>query len=220
MRLRFNTRRGPRCPVEGLAYNRPPEVRSRGTSMPAAVRNALVFLLLSGAAALTWFLSRPELPVARQVVRDTTAPIGYYMKNARLAETDDAGRIYYRIFADQVVQASQQDDLVLTEVRVEYDESEDVHWTVSAGRGVAPYDGAYLDLIDKVRLATAPEAGMEQTVIRTDRLRLDVEQYLASSADPVSISRGNAKLNATGLRVDLKEDRIELQHDVTGVFAP
>lgn len=188
--------------------------------MPGLVRNAIVLVALSAAALVTWLISRPPTATPVDEWRARTAPIGYYLKNAVLAGTDEAGHIYYRIFADRLEQASQEDDLVFKQVRVEYDETEYVHWTVSAERGLAPSDRAYLDLLDNVRLETVPQGGGQPTVIQTDRLRFDSEKRLATSMDPVSIARGKATISAIGFSADLQQDIIELYSDVTAVFPP
>jgi LPS export ABC transporter protein LptC len=164
-------------------------------------------------------MSRPTAPAPGSATVDQP-PIGYYSRNTVVARTDDSGRIYYRVFAGLLERASESDDLVLSEVRVEYDESEDVRWTVSAGRGVAPHGREYLDLFDGVRLATTPDGGGEPVVIEAERLRLDSAGYMASSDETVSIMRGDAMLSATGFSVDLKEDVIELHHNVKAQSSP
>ena len=57
-------------------------------------------------------------------------------------------------------------------------------------------------------------------MIRTDYLELDPESYVARTARDVTVERARDTLRSQGLRVFLKEDRLQLESRVTGTFLP
>jgi LPS export ABC transporter protein LptC len=73
-------------------------------------------------------------------------------------------------------------------------------------------------LAGDVRL-TGREAAQAPAVIRTPRLRLDVDASVASTRDPVRMELARHALTGRGMRADLKSDRLHLESDVRGRFA-
>jgi LPS export ABC transporter protein LptC len=178
--------------------------------MMRAVRNGLIFVLLAGAAIFTWLSSRPVPPVDQSTQGQPIVPRGYYLRDAVILGTDSSGLVSYRVFAGTVEQPAQERNLVLREVRVEYDAREDVPWMVTAARATTPGKGEVMQLYE-VRLSTLPAPGTDPTVIEAPELAFDPEAYLAWSTEPVVVSRGSARLDAMRLSVDLREDQIELE---------
>jgi LPS export ABC transporter protein LptC len=185
--------------------------------MSGALRNSFLFVLLSLAAAGTWLLSRPPQATTGPPQDERPAPLGYYLRNAVIMGTDADGAVAYRIFAARVEQAAERDDLVLTDVRVEYDAREDIAWLVTAARAAARDGGAELDLYGGVRLATRPDKSADAIVIETQQLLFAPETYLAIATMPVSVTRGSGELRSSSMSADLKSDRIDLE-EVHGQF--
>jgi lipopolysaccharide export system protein LptC len=185
-----------------------------------AVRNIGLVAFLVSAAIATWLLGQP-LP-GGDAVSDAAAsgPLGYYLTDAVLLGTDDEGRIFYRVHARQVEQSANELELELVQVRVEYRDSENVEWHVSADRAAAPTDGSHLDLYGNVRLVSMPQAGSTATVIETEKMRFEPAHYFASTDVPVVVAVGDNQLRAEGLKAYLKDDRVELESKVHGQFVP
>jgi len=184
--------------------------------MASTLRNVLVFLVLAAAAAATWLLGRPEpRDAAAREVADA-APLGYYLRDAVIFGTDAAGAVIYRIYAEHVEQRERGHDLIMTQVRVEYDPRAAVAWLLTAARATAQGDGERLHLYGaKLRSRPADEA--DSVVIETEELVLEPESYLAQSTGPVTVSRGGGRLQAAALTADLEHDVVELE-EVHGVF--
>ena len=181
-------------------------------------RTTLLFVLLVAAAVVTWYFGRGTTLTATSSGTDGTSPLGYYLRDAVLFGTDGDGRIYYQVRAAQVSQTMREDALQLDGVSVEYSADEDVQWQVSADRATAPSDRAFLDLSGSVRLASGTEPGKAETVIETERLRLEPGRHLASTRDEVRLTLGRHRLDAIGMKAYLKEDRLELESKVHGQF--
>lgn len=181
-------------------------------------RNVVVSVLLVGAVAATWYFDRIGQVTPTAIAPDASAPPGYYLLNAVLLGTNDEGRILYRILAERVSENAEGTALALRSVRVEFRESEDIGWQVSAANASAASDQSFLDLSGGVRLTGNAERGAAATVIETENLRLSPEDYLASTTDEVAVSLGGHRLSATGMDAYLRDDRLELKSQVHGQF--
>jgi LPS export ABC transporter protein LptC len=184
------------------------------------LRNAVVTVLLAAVAFATWLWSRPPPAEAVRRVAGDSTPLGYYLHGARLIGTDDSGRIAYRILADRLEELPDQQQLRLDGVQVEYRPADAVPWLISAKSGNAPKDGSLLDLDGDVLLRSEPTDGSEPLVITTKRMRFEPESSSVQSDQAVQIRIGDWHLDAVGLRTHLKGDKLELESDVHGKFAP
>ena len=184
------------------------------------LRNVFFFVLLLSAALGTWVVSRTPPVSSANADGPTNLPLGYYLNNAVLLGTNTEGRVYYRVFAGRVQRAIASADLVLTDVRVEYEPETDIHWSMTARQASAPSERGYIDFEHDVRLSTLSTSDTRPTVIETDALRLHTESGVASSDQHVAIRQGNAEFEATGMRAELDREILELQSDVSARFAP
>lgn len=182
------------------------------------LKNVAISMLLIGAVAGTWYLGRVGEVVTTVSTPDVAAPLGYYLKNAVLLGTDAEGRVFYTVRAERVSEHGEGTALALERVRVEYRDSENVNWQVSAARASADRGQAVLELFGDVRLTSAAEAGAATTVIETERLRLEPDNYLASTSEVVAVSFGRHELGARGMEAYLKDDRLDLKSQVHGRF--
>lgn len=183
-------------------------------------RNIILFVVLSGAAFLTWLVSRPSTTVRLPPSPVAPEPSGYYLRNATLLGTDEEGRVNYRVFAAELEQASVDAALLLQRVRIEYDPQTGVRWRMTAEQGFAPSDQSYIDLLHGVQLVNDPESGRDPVTIETEALRLEPESYIASTEGEVWMQRGKADFRAQGIKADLKQDYLEFQSNVSARFPP
>ena len=180
-------------------------------------RYVRIGLLLAATLATLLLLPREEpepgeAPPAR-------AGIGYYLEQAELIATGDDGRVIYRLSADSAQQDLAAGGIELDRVELVYDALLEVDWQVRADRGSIPADGRILTLSGDV-VAIAERKPGPPTAIRTDHLELDPEAYIASTDAPVLIERPGGTIRARGLRLHLREDRLQLLAEVEGRFNP
>jgi LPS export ABC transporter protein LptC len=180
----------------------------------------LILAALAVLAAATWLFTRPAVDEAAMEPSVERAPLGYYVRGARLVGTDEQGRIAYRLHADRLDERPDEERFALAGVSVEYAPAEQTPWRISAASGSAPRDGSLLDLAGDVVLSSTPEDGGKPTRITTEQLRFSPETSSAESDDAVTIHFGDWQLQAKGLRTHLKDDTLELESDVHGKFAP
>jgi LPS export ABC transporter protein LptC len=156
---------------------------------------------------MTWLVGRQETPAVTS--GEMSAPRTFYLRDAAILGTDPSGYISYRVFAAMVEQPEQDQPLVLSDVRVEYDARENVPWLVTAVR--ATVSRGETMRLHEARLSSLPEPGTASLLIETDELELDAEAYLARAEHLVVLSRGGARVEAQSLTADLKQNRIVLE---------
>lgn len=184
------------------------------------LRNGIAIVLLLAAAIATWYWSRPAEPPRAVRRAEDTAPLGYYVRGARMQGTDPEGRVIYRILADRLEEQPEQSLLELQGVRVEYSPANEVPWLISASRASAPKNRAHVDLEGDVELRSQPTDGSKPITIATTRLRFVPGDSTAVSEEPVRLTVGDWQVEAVGLRADLKDDAVELESKVHGQVAP
>lgn len=172
--------------------------------------------LLGGALATSalFFRTREEAPPA---ATPTQPRIGYYATNARLTGTGDDGHVLYSVSAASVVQMPADGTINLLDVSVNYDPAVEVPWNLHAETGRIRPDGKIIELSGNV-VASTREADGPAATIRTDFLEFDPATNVAATDRKVLIDYAGSSVQATGLRAMLREDRLELLHDVAGRY--
>ena len=187
------------------------------------------FAVLLAAALITTFL------VFRTASRDDAAPaaprpgLGYYVKDARLTGTGPDGQILYRVSTTAAEQLLADGTITMRDVTVDYEPAAQVPWKLRADRGQIPPDRNIIELLGDVVAATAVNPADAATngrssaaplLIRTDYLELDPEAYVARTESFVAVERNRDTLHAKGMRVYLKQDRLQFNAEVRGRFLP
>lgn len=183
-------------------------------------RNLFVTALLTAAAGLSWYWSRTGTTEVQPGEARESLPLGYYLLDAEIFGTDEDGRLLYKIWAGRAEERPDEERLLLSDVRIEYRPAENVPWLLTADSGEAPMDQSYIDLSGTVELANTPSDPGERTLIKTQALRFEPETFVASSEDTVSLFLGTGRLEAVGIKVYLRDDRLELESSVHGEFDP
>ncbi len=176
-------------------------------------------VVLAALAVATWLYGRQPTVAQRAAANEGAAPLGYYLRAAKLLGTDDQGRVAYRILADNLEELPDQQLLKLEGVRIEYHPPDGDPWLISADAGSAPKDGTELTLHGSVTLRSEPQSGRKPMVIAAEALRFVPGDSSAESDTPVSISVGDWYVNAVGLRTRLKGDIVQLESKVHAKFA-
>jgi LPS export ABC transporter protein LptC len=183
-------------------------------------KNALGATLLVSLTLLSWLWNRRAIEDEPRVVAPMSGPLGYYLSEARIMGTGENGQPLYRIQAVSAEDHPEEGRLMLNNVTIEYQPEHNVPWILKASRGEIPTDESYLDLTGDVELATSPEGGLRPTIIHTTQLRLEPLNFTASTNASISIFIGTQRLDAVGMRADLKTDNLALESNVHGQFLP
>jgi LPS export ABC transporter protein LptC len=185
------------------------------------VRNTVVMVVLAILAAATWIATWQREDASQPVDQMTdAAPLGYYARGARIAGTDEQGRLAYRIFAERLDELPGQEQLQLTGVNVEYRAADDMAWSLSAASATYSRDGSKLDLAGGVEARSAPTDGSKPLTILTEKLVFSPDTSVVEALEGVLILVGDWQLRGAALRTHLKGDTLELESPVHGTLRP
>ncbi len=181
-------------------------------------RSVLLYVVLTLAAAGSWYLARD-----RDVVLRSDRPVdplhrGFYLVNARILGTGPAGELLYEIEAEHAEQRA-DNSIDFENVRLDYTPESDVPWTVVADTAQIDDQERRVRLSGHVR-AVSNRPDSPETEIRTDYLELDPDAFTAETEERVQIRIGERSLTATGMLASLNDDRLELKSNVSGKFFP
>jgi LPS export ABC transporter protein LptC len=190
------------------------------------------FALLLGAALLTSVLVLRNPPSDDPTPARPRLGLGYYVKQARLLGTGPDGQILYRVTTTAAEQLLADGTITMQDVTVDYAPAAQVPWKLRADRGQIPPDRNIIELLGNV-VATTEATAVSPAVagaqgrsisapllIRTDYLELDPEAYIARTERLVAVERSRDTLRARGMRVYLKQDRLQFNAEVRGRFLP
>jgi len=184
------------------------------------LKNMLGATLLVSIALLSWLWNLRAVEDKPRAPASMSEPLGYYLSEAKIMGTGENGQPLYRIQADSAEEHPDEGHLVLNDVTVEYRPEHNVPWVLKATRGEIPTNESYLNLIGSVELTTSSKGGLDPTIVRTTQLRLEPLNFAASTSESISIFIGSQRLDAVGMRVDLKTDNLALESNVHGQFLP
>ncbi len=183
-------------------------------------RNLLITLGLAAFVAINWWLLKPgeRTPVDEPATGDQ--PIGWYVRGATIIGAGETGEPVYRLTARLIEQNPVDDSANLTQVRVQYTAGTDPAWQLTAREGWIASDGQTIRLTGNVVLRDEPAEGVIPTVVRTETLEMLIDDDVARTDEAVRIERGRNTLTALGMTAFLRDDRVQLQSDVSGLFQP
>ena len=177
-------------------------------------------ILLGAAAVASWFYGLPEPVAAPRRSNGDDAPPGYYLRGARLLGADASGRVAYESSADRLEEQPDQERLILAASRSSTAPRTRFRGRLRRAAGSAPKGGAVSTSWAGWKCAANLRTVAARFVIIADRLRFAPDHSSAESDAPVELGLGDNVLTGRGLNDHLKEDRVELESEVHGRFAP
>jgi len=177
--------------------------------VPTPVTLGLLVLLAAGA----WWLARPD-EAGPAAPAEIVQP-GYYLTGAELEQTDATGRLTLKVRAATARQLEQHGDVSLEHLQVDYLPEPGRDWRMTSAGGTLLPSGRTVLLAGDVRLSLPDEGA---AVLRTEHLRLDVEQQHADTGDPVVMVMPPNQVSARGMQADLKRETVRLESAVNGTF--
>jgi LPS export ABC transporter protein LptC len=178
-----------------------------------------IFTLLAvlGLAISTWFLSSASRRVAPVDAKRINLP-GYYLKHTVLTDYDAAGNPGIRIEAERIDQVDHGTEVAMYNVRVNYAPPGGQNWQIIGDVAHVEPGGRVVNVSGNVRLQGESTGIDDVAVIRTDTLRYDLDDSVASTKSDVRIDFGPHVLTARGMSANLKERTMRLESKVNGRF--
>jgi len=170
-------------------------------------------------AISTWQLSNSgKAPSATEDSHAETP--GYYLKNAVLTDFDERGEPTLKIGAARIDQVGHGTEVALIDVRVDYDAPSGQTWVMFGDTAHVEPGGKVVDITGNVRLQGTDPKQPGVAIIRTDTLRYDVTDQVASTKSDVRVDFGRHSLTARGLVANLTDRTVRLESRVNGRFLP
>ncbi len=171
-------------------------------------------------AISTWILSTPER-LRRSAPGTLRGPRpDYYLNDAVLTDYGPDGAPSVRIQAARIDQVGRGDQVALHDVHVTYAAPAGESWVLTGQQAQIEPGGKAVDVRGDVQLRGVDPNRPGTAIIRSDRMRYDVADAIASTPDDVRIEFGAETLSARGLVADLKRRTVRLESNVNGRFLP
>lgn len=155
-------------------------------------------------------------PAGDEASVERTSLPGYYLRDAILTVTGPDGSTRLRLVAARIEEEVASRSYDATGVKVDYLALPGRTWTLDADRAHVPNSLTTVELTGNVRVRG--EQNGRAGVILTESLTLDTAKDIARTRAPVTIAFAGQRLNATGLNVDLRRERLQLESRVHGQF--
>jgi LPS export ABC transporter protein LptC len=143
---------------------------------------------------------------------------GYYLQDAIITQTQQDGSVGLRVIANRIEQQHLEDNITLDTVRVDYFQSPEHEWLLTARRGTVPANFRVVQLFGDVELR--PADAQPAAFLRADAMALDTQTNVAYSlSSPVRLRFGGHAMVVKNFRADLNSEKIRLE-SVNGRFDP
>lgn len=165
---------------------------------------ALLAALVIGYGAL---IQRNSAPAANNGQAEQP---GYYLQDAIITQTQKDGSLSLRLVANRIQQQHSDDSISLETVRVDYFQSPEHEWLLTARRGTVPADFRVVHLSGDVELR--PADAHPTAFLRTDAMAIDTQTNVAySTSSPVQLRFGQHAMVVKNFRADLNSEKIRLE---------
>lgn len=182
------------------------------------VRFGLAFLVLALAAAGTWWLLRQVTPpTASRPAPPTHAP-DYTFTDATVTTLNAQGKTQAILCSPMMLHHPDDDSIEVLAPRIQYFISGSQPWNVAADHALLPAGGKLVELNGHVQMQHPANHGGPPLTIQTDKMNVDLNTNIATTADPVAITQGNSRMTGVGMQAWLNDNRLLLQSQVRGSY--
>ncbi|MGA9852198.1 MAG: LPS export ABC transporter periplasmic protein LptC [Gammaproteobacteria bacterium] len=178
----------------------------------------LAILVLALAAGGTWWLLRQVTPPVVQKPAPPTHEPDYYFTDATVTTLNDEGKPAAVMTAPRMVHHPDDDSVEVFAPRIEYFMAGAQPWHVQADHGLMPSGGKLVELDGHVVMQQASNNGGPPLIINTDKINVDINTNIATTADPVEILQGASRMTGVGMQAYLKDNRVLLEANVRGYY--
>lgn len=181
-------------------------------------RLMLLLLILGLIAAGTWWLASRITPPGITTVPPPSHVPDYYFTDATVTTLDKQGARAAVMTAPRIVHYPDDDSSEVFAPRIEYYVANGPPWHAQADHGLMPRGGQLVKLDGHVEMRRAGTNGGPPLIINTDRLDVNLDTNIGSTADPVEIVQGSSHMAGVGMLAYFKDNRLVLESKVRGHY--
>lgn len=178
----------------------------------------LAVVLLLGLAWATWWLQKSVNPASAPAMSQQRHDPDYIMENFSSSLMDSSGRLNYRLRAVRLAHYPDDDSTEIEQPVVVVYRDQVKIWRIESERGISKGSGGQILLAGKVdlrRLESSREGPMQ---VHTSDVTIYPDRDLGQTSQPVSIVNKQGETRAVGMRIHIKEERLELLSNVKSIY--
>jgi len=177
----------------------------------------LLFIAIIGGSF--WLGGEPRETTSTTTVEPSNADLGYSARDATLIETGPDGLPLYTLNAN-VIRQHPADGVEFDQVQMSFRDADGQIWKGRADHGELTTDTGKIDLTGDVHVDGLLPGSAQLADLATDKLSVDTQEDIISTADPVTVSSPGRDLKSKGFLAELKEHHLLLESSVRGVYTP
>lgn len=185
------------------------------------ILRVLAGVVVVGLLVAGWLMANNEQsgPAAAATPGRSPDP-GYSAEDAVLIETGTDGLPMYTLRASTIQQRPASEVTVLDNVSLEFRDPAGRVWNARANQGLVSGGTSEVELSGAVSLSGLMPSDQRPVSITTDTLTVDTRTEIVTTDGPVVLDWNGQQLSARGLVAHLKEERVQLEADVHGLYRP
>lgn len=176
----------------------------------------LVLALLAGGSG--WLFRRIAPPALTPPPPPGHAP-DYYFTDATVTTLDAQGKPQATLRAPRILHHPDDDSVEVFSPRGTYFMAGGPPWQVQSDHALLPKGGKLVNFDGHVVMQRAGAKGGPPLVVHTDKMSINLDTNIATSADPVEILQGRSQMTGVGMQAWLKDNHVILETQVRGEYA-
>ena len=184
----------------------------------------LRFLVLLGvlaaiATGTLWLLRQTALQAVLGEQPKTHTP-DYYFNDATVTSLSANGKPASELSAPRMVHHPDDDSIEMFDPRMRYFAAGTPPWYAQADHALEPSSGKLVYLDGHVEMRRPDAQGGPALIIDTDHMTVNLDTNIASTDDPVEMTKGVSRMTGIGMDAYMQDDRLVLRKDVKGFYVP
>ena len=177
-------------------------------------------LVLATFAAFTWWLQHLVQPLAPTTERTVRHDADYTMDTFTVTEMNAAGDTHYRLQAESMEHYFDDGSARLIKPQVRFFSRERAPWTLVADEGTVSANSDEIHLNGAVLIERPASATQALLRLTTSNVLIHPHDEVAETREHVMLQDPLNTTRAVGMRVQMKDERVQLLSQVQGRYAP
>ena len=180
---------------------------------------AMLGVLALIAAGTLWLLRQTALQSILGEQPKTHIP-DYYFTDATVTSLDVKGKPASELTAPRMVHHPDDDSVEVFDPRMRYFAAGDPPWFAQADHALEPSGGKLVYLDGHVEMRRPDVNGGPPLIIDTDKMTVNLDTNIASTDDPVRMTKGISLTTGIGMDAYMLDNRMVLRTDVKSFYVP